>query len=225
MSSSLNFHKVDLFNKVAGVYTQEHQDPNVFQNESLISLRLSLIEEEIKELQEATSQNNHIEVIDALADILYVVYGMGSSLGLKLINEHTYKVNEKSLGVPDDSDLNILQGYFHFLKQETQHKNFLGIQINLMSLIDTVYIVAMKLHIDINKAFDIVHNSNMSKFPETEELAQKTVDWYLKNENRYDSPSYRFSEISNRYVVYNKSTGKILKSISYVPACFDELFM
>lgn len=221
--SNSNFHKVDLFNKVAGVYTQEHQDPNVFQNESLITLRLSLIEEEIKELQEATSQNNHIEVIDALSDILYVVYGMGSSLGVKLINEHTYKINGKSSGFPEESDLNILQNYFHNLQKETRDKNFLGIQQNLMDLINTVYIISMKLHIDINKAFDIVHNSNMSKFPETEELAQKTVDWYFKNENRYDSPSYRYSEISNRYVVYNKSTGKILKNISYVPACFDEL--
>lgn len=49
-----------------------------------MKLRLSLIEEEIKELEEAVEQNNFIEIIDALADILYVTYGAGCSFGINL---------------------------------------------------------------------------------------------------------------------------------------------
>ena len=41
-----------------------------------------------------------------------------------------------------------------------------------------------------------------------------------KNESRYDSPTYRESFDKKYYVVFNKSTGKILKSINYTPACF-----
>lgn len=223
--SHFNFHKVHLFNKVAGVHTQETPNINVFENESLINLRLSLIDEEIKELEEATNQNNYIEVIDALADILYVVYGMGSSLGIPLINEHIFnKIQEfNETNIPDSSDIHILKSYFHFLTQETKNKNYTGVSINLMSIIDTVYIIALKINVDINKAFDIVHNSNMSKFPPTKELAEKTVSWYLENEKRYDSPGYRYSSVSDRYVVFNKNTGKILKSIEYIPADLSNL--
>ena len=60
----------------------------------------------------------------------------------------------------------------------------------------------------------------MSKLCLTEELAKETVEWYKKNESRYDSPTYRESFDKKYYVVFNKSTGKILKSINYTPACF-----
>ena len=50
----------------------------------LIRLRLDLIKEELDELQTAIKENNHIEIRDALSDILYVVYGMGDVLGINM---------------------------------------------------------------------------------------------------------------------------------------------
>lgn len=50
----------------------------------LIRLRLDLIKEELSELQTAITANDFIEIRDALADILYVVYGMGDVLGINM---------------------------------------------------------------------------------------------------------------------------------------------
>ena len=79
------------------------------------------------------------------------------------------------------------------------------------------------LGIDLNKSFDIVHKSNMSKLCTNVKEAQETVQWYKDNDNRYDSPSYRNSDNADYWVVYNESTGKILKSINYTPANFSEM--
>ena len=110
------------------------------------------------ELKDAIKERDFTEVIDALGDILYVVYGAGTSFG-----------------------------------------------------------------IDLDKAFSLIHDSNMTKLCKTEEEAVQTVEWYKANESRYDTPAYRLSDDKKYYVVYNKSTGKILKSINYSPVKFDSM--
>ena len=111
-----NFDKVVTFNKVFGVPVHETVQKKIFtQNPKLVDLRLSLIKEEVKELEEAIQNHDMPEVIDDLADILYVVYGAGASFGINL-----------------------------------------------------------------DKAFDIVHSSNMSKICPTEQMAQKTVENYKR---------------------------------------------
>jgi predicted HAD superfamily Cof-like phosphohydrolase len=47
-------------------------------------LRVSLIEEEFKELLDGISRDDIVEVADALTDLLYVVYGAGHSFGIDL---------------------------------------------------------------------------------------------------------------------------------------------
>ena len=48
------------------------------------ALRYELIREELEELQEAFNAKDIIEVADALADLLYVVYGAGHAFGIDL---------------------------------------------------------------------------------------------------------------------------------------------
>lgn len=151
-----NFEKVVKFNKLFGVpihKTPELQICNTKPN--LVKLRLALILEEVQELQDAHRENDFPEIIDAMADILYVVYGMGASYGVNL-----------------------------------------------------------------DKAFERVHRSNMSKLCKTEQEAKDTVAWYKNQANTgknvYDSPTYRKGNDAGDYwVVFNKSTGKILKNINY----------
>jgi predicted HAD superfamily Cof-like phosphohydrolase len=50
----------------------------------VLRLRLDLIKEEINELNDAVKANDIIETRDALADILYVAYGMGDVLGIHM---------------------------------------------------------------------------------------------------------------------------------------------
>lgn len=52
-------------------------------SESRCKLRVSLIEEELKELEEAIQDNNIVEIADALCDIQYVLSGAILEFGLK----------------------------------------------------------------------------------------------------------------------------------------------
>ena len=64
----------------------------------------------------------------------------------------------------------------------------------------------------------------MSKLCETEEIAQETVRRYQSEvPQRYDSPDYRKSDDGIHWVVYNKSTMKILKSYKYNQVNFTEI--
>jgi predicted HAD superfamily Cof-like phosphohydrolase len=163
MSSNTNFQKVLDFNKGFGVPVSNTIRTDVFSKlPKLTKLRLDLILEEVNELKEAMENHDMVETIDALADILYVVYGAGASFG-----------------------------------------------------------------IDLDKAFDIVHMSNMSKLCQTEEDAIETVriytEKYENGDSPYDSPAYRRSNDGKYWVVYNKNTGKILKNYKYTPANFADM--
>ena len=153
-----NFQKIVEFHKCFGLeYNETPQVDVVERKPDLVKLRSDLINEEVSEYTEAVEQNNFIEIIDALTDILYVVYGAGASYG-----------------------------------------------------------------IDMDKAFDLVHKSNMSKLCTSEEEARLTVEHY-RSDDRYDSPAYRKGENGDYWVVYNESSGKILKSINYKPVKFDSI--
>ena len=157
-----NFEKVLEFNEQFGVTLHENPVLDIFDKDpKLVEYRMNLIREEKRELEEAVKTKDFKETVDALADILYVVYGMGASIG-----------------------------------------------------------------VDMDKAYDIVHESNMSKLCKNEDEAKATVDWYERNKETtgYDSPKYRKSFDGKYYVVYNESTKKILKSINYKEANFNSLF-
>lgn len=161
---SSNFEKVVEFNKSFGVPVSSSVQKDIFTKDpKLVALRLSLIMEEVNELKEAIDNHDMVETIDALADILYVVYGAGASFG-----------------------------------------------------------------IDLDKAMGLVHDSNMSKVCNSEDVAKKTVAWYKEQyesgKQPYDSPAYRPDPVdSSKFVVYNESTGKILKSIEYSPVSFKTM--
>jgi|TARA_B100001079_G_scaffold71103_1_gene60798 NTP pyrophosphatase (non-canonical NTP hydrolase) len=76
-----NFEKVGLFMKTFG---QEVKTSAGLNNDKINSLRISLINEELEELKAAMSNNDIVEVADALTDILYVTYGAGHSFGIDL---------------------------------------------------------------------------------------------------------------------------------------------
>ncbi len=152
-----NFEKVLDFNQKFGVTVHDTPQPTIFDDDKhLVNLRMDLIREEVRELEEAVKEKDMLETVDALGDILYVVYGMGVSIG-----------------------------------------------------------------VDLDEAFRLIHDSNMSKLCKSEEEAVQTVEWHQKefDEGRlaYDSPAWRLSDDGQYWVVYNKSTGKILKSINYHP--------
>ena len=82
-----------------------------------------------------------------------------------------------------------------------------------------------RLGIDGNKDFDIVHSSNMSKLCNNEEEAIVTVDNYKQKyssgSSPYDSPYYEKLKHKNKWVIKNKTTGKVLKNINYKKVKFE----
>ncbi len=65
-------------------FGQELKTNSGLSSEKINSLRLSLIYEELEELKKAISDNDIVEVADALTDILYVTYGAGHAFGINL---------------------------------------------------------------------------------------------------------------------------------------------
>ncbi len=94
----------------------------------------------------------------------------------------------------------------------------------LADIIYVVYGMGSSLGLNLDKAFRIVHESNMSKVCKDEAEAKATVESY-KGDARYDSPAYRLSADGRHYIVYNQSTMKVLKSVNYMPAKFDSLML
>ena len=81
MSDMSNFNKVKAF---MNTYGQDIKEKASFPEDSIVKLRVDLIEEELNELKEAIKNNDIVEVADALTDILYVTYGAGHSFGVNL---------------------------------------------------------------------------------------------------------------------------------------------
>lgn len=146
-----NFEKVGKFHRLFGHPSRNTPYYDVFDKEpTLVKFRQSMIDEENGEFKDACDKKDLVEVADALADMLYFIYGTGHALGL-----------------------------------------------------------------DLDTLFAEVHNSNLSKLCKTEEEARETVEWYIKNEPRYETPKYRKSDSSEYWVVYDEKTSKILKSINF----------
>lgn len=257
-----NFQKVVIFNKSFGIFVSDTVVNNIFEtNASLVKLRYDLIAEEIRELKEdGFDKLNFIEVIDALSDILYVVYGAGASFGIDLddkfeiycslkmtsnieklknlsnfnrvkimFNTFPEKIisnlfdNTTLVDHLKDKYINVLYKELSNLNRYILKKDMVKLGNCLVKMLDITYCMGSELGIDLDRSFDIVHSSNMSKLCKDKEESKQTVEWYKENETRYDSPSYRKSYDDKNYVIFNESTGKILKSINYKPANFEAL--
>ena len=93
-----NFEHVKKFMKTFG---QEVKEKAEFPSNKITSLRLDLIKEELKELEEAINKKDIKEVADALTDILYVTYGAGHAFGIDLDKcfEEVQNSNMSKLGL------------------------------------------------------------------------------------------------------------------------------
>ena len=92
-----NFEKVGVFMKTFG---QEIKTKPSLSSNKINTLRINLIEEELKELKHAIEKKDLKETIDALTDILYVTYGAGHAFGVNLDKcfEEVQKSNMSKLG-------------------------------------------------------------------------------------------------------------------------------
>ncbi len=252
------FEKVCDFNKAFDykVYSLHEGNPLVL-NPKDAKYRYDLIHEEgVVELGMAIKNNDRIETMDGIADLLYVLYGACYTYDLNpdtMINTFYGNYNEfynkTRLDVFNCSREHtdyyciLLNNIETIRKCLLEKHNIVELYSGLIQAIINTFQVGFSLRIDINKIFNIVHDSNMSKLCKTEEDAKNTVAYYeAKYGNHlqfyeeycskygkesteaksvyspYDSPYYYKS--GDYYLVKNKSTGKALKSINYTPVIF-----
>jgi predicted HAD superfamily Cof-like phosphohydrolase len=94
-----NFGKVGQFNDACGC----HREPKPripVEHPETIQMRIDLITEETQELAQALSDNDVVEVADALADLLYVVYGAAHTFGIDIqpIFDEVHRSNMAKVG-------------------------------------------------------------------------------------------------------------------------------
>ena len=122
-----------------------------------------------------------------------------------------------------ETRLALIQEEFNETVEAIKNKDFTEMTDGLMDLIWVCYGMCINLGIPADKCFEIVNQSNMSKLCKTKEDAIESVKRYQEEiPQRYDSPAYRKSDCGKYFVVYNKSSNKILKSYLYTPANFSE---
>ena len=76
-----NFEDVKKFMETFGQIVRTKPQ---FPDNKTMQLRYDLINEELKELEQAMKTKNLKEIADALTDILYVTYGAGFAYGIDL---------------------------------------------------------------------------------------------------------------------------------------------
>ena len=85
------------------------------------------------------------------------------------------------------------------------------------ALSDILYVTYGAGHvfgINLDDTFNEVQRSNMTKSCDNEDDAKESVKLY-REDSRYGDPSYKQSPCGNYYIVYDQSTGKILKNYKY----------
>ena len=111
------------------------------------------------------------------------------------------------------------------LKQAINEKDITEMRDAIGDILYVVYGAAHTFGFDADSDFATIHDSNMSKLCKTEEEAQQTVAKYEQDfkdgKTSYDSPYYYNNEKTSLWIVKNRSTGKVLKSIHYTPVKFE----
>jgi len=220
-------------------------------NSNQFNLRFNLIKEEVEELCEAYKNLDYIEVVDALCDILYVVAGAKVYFNLpnleinskiknfsfdhfseEIVTEEikilmlNKKISDKIILINEfQKTLKLLTNDLLTIDSLNLQNDIIFYNLTLDSIVEEVFTIAFMMKINLIKLFQIVHDSNMSKICNNDQLAIDTVEWYKQNEKRYKNPSYKEIDYNNNkyFVVFDDDTKKILKSIKYNPVDFKKV--
>jgi predicted HAD superfamily Cof-like phosphohydrolase len=180
--------------------------------------------EELNEFRDAFTNEDLIEMADALCDLSYVTNGAGQCLGMNLDNLiidmkvqiHTPNNFNSHVGNFCDKNnemikvgLNDMESYLNKFYESTKTENLKVMSECLVYILDSTYKLGHKLNFNMDKMFTEVHRSNMTKVCSNIEDAKESVEQYEK-EGRYAEPSIRIK--GPYYVIYDKTTSKILKN-------------
>ncbi len=175
----------------------------------LADLRYRLFQEEVLELREAIVARDKVEQLDAIVDILYILLGTGATIGDNLNPEIRAAIDWCIRTRKGRSTVDVLA------LLESAHV------LELQSSIQNTIIIAFDMGFkgeQIQKAFELVHSNNMSKFCDSREEAVQSVDSY-----RAQGVESYFVNRGGKYVILRKEDDKVLKGINYKKVELKEL--
>jgi predicted HAD superfamily Cof-like phosphohydrolase len=123
-----------------------------------------------------------------------------------------------------DLRIKLIEEEFNELKEAVEKKDFKEVADALSDILYVVYGAGHVFGINLDKTFEAVHNSNMTKACRSEEEAIETINYIKETQPRYKEPSYKISEDGKYYIIYDKETGKILKNKNYEEVNLDLIF-
>lgn len=179
-------------------------------DEKTKELRISLIEEELKEYNVAYYNNDLIEIADAIGDSLYVAYGMGYSYGIPCYMPLNMDEIMVDVRLTTDVINKKLLGEFRSIKL-AHVEHIYKIPYVLNEYIKLLFKLSKNYNFDIERVFVEIHNSNMSKACSTEQEAKDTVEYYLKEKN----VECYYKPLLDKFVVYRTEDDKVCKNINY----------
>jgi predicted HAD superfamily Cof-like phosphohydrolase len=107
------------------------------------------------------------------------------------------------------------------LKEAIKNHDIVEMRDAIGDILYVVYGAGQTFGFDCDGDFELIHDSNMSKLCKDEDEAKLTVAKYEKEfkegKSKYDTPYYYHNEEQDYWIVKNRSTGKVLKSINYSP--------
>lgn len=131
-------------------------------------LRYSLILEEISELCTSVRKKDLVDMVDAIADIRYVVDGTAVVMGLEINSSTEFSESKKEIN--DNFSLDELTVYINDMLEDLvdysrsmRLGDIHGASIHLSSLKSCTDAISHYLGVDLYSVFDEVHASNMTK--------------------------------------------------------------
>lgn len=145
----------------------EWEDDRFFDDLKSRTLRVKLIDEEIKELKDAYALlEDPVEVFDALADITYVAVGASLVHGV-VIKPEIPEINPLFRVKEDMIDLrgaeNICKTFSNLAVDFTFARTDEQVKTALENIVSECYKVSGSYGVDLQKVVDEVHRSNMTK--------------------------------------------------------------
>ncbi len=117
----------------------------------------------------------------------------------------------------------LIEEEFNEMKEAIKQKDLVEL---LDSAVDMLYVImgmGTSCGFDLDKAFKLVHESNMSKLCNSEEQAMDSVLWYQETRPEF-KPVYRKTKDGSKWLIYDELTGKVLKNKYYKAVDLTVLF-
>ncbi len=117
----------------------------------------------------------------------------------------------------------LIEEEFNEMKDAIKNKDIVELVDSAVDMLYVIMGMGTSCGFNLDKAFDLVHQSNMSKLCNTLEEAIETVEWYKETRPEFQ-PVYRKTKDDSKWLIYDELTGKVLKNKYYKAVDLKVLF-